>query len=154
MLSDEEKEEINAAAAAYPVRQAAAIDALRIVQRRRGWVPDEAIAGVSEFLKMPAAELDGVASFYNLIFRRPVGRHVILVCDSVSCWLMKSDRLLERMSGILGVETGQTTADGRFTLLPSVCLGACDRAPVMMIDEDLHTDLDGENIDKILERYE
>ncbi len=154
MLSREEKEEIEAAAAAFPVRQSVAIDALRIVQRYRGWVPDEAIDDLGELLEMSTAELDGVASFYNLIFRRPVGRHVILACDSVSCWLLGSDGLMEYISGRLGIASGQTTADGRFTLLPSVCLGACDRAPVMMIDDDLHTNLDAEKVDRILERYE
>ncbi len=146
--------EIEAAMAPYPVRQAAAIDALRIVQRHQGWVSDEAIAELSKLLEMPIAELDGTASFYNLIFRRPVGRHVILACDSVSCWLMDSKKLMSHIAGCLGVDPGRTTADGRFTLLPVVCLGACDRAPAMMIDEDLHTNVDPDRIGEILDKYE
>ncbi|MCL4473314.1 MAG: NADH-quinone oxidoreductase subunit NuoE [Actinobacteria bacterium] len=153
MLSEEEEKEIEAETARYESRQAAAIEALRIVQRHRGWVSDEAVRGLAEFLKMTPAGLDSIASFYSLIFRRPVGRHVIMVCDSVSCWLMGSERARDHIMDRLGVGLGETTPDGRFTLLPIVCIGACDQAPAMMVDEDLHTDLDAASIDEILDRY-
>jgi NADH-quinone oxidoreductase subunit E len=153
MLTDEEKREIEAQAAHFEDRRAAAIDALRIVQRRRGWVPDEVIRPLAEFLKMAPVELDGVASFYNEIFRRPVGRHVIQVCDSVSCWIVGTENVLESLIERLGIGLGGTTDDGRFTLLPIICIGACDHAPAMMIDEDLHTDIDAGAIDEILDRY-
>ena len=154
MLSDEERQEIEAEVAIYAQKRAACIEALKVVQQHRGWVSDEAIDDLAEMLEMNAAELDGVATFYNLIFRKPVGRHVILVCDSVSCWIMGYDNLREHLKSRLGIALGETTADGRFTLLPSVCLGACDRAPVMMIDDDLHLDLTPEKIDQILAGYE
>jgi NADH-quinone oxidoreductase subunit E len=153
MLTDEEKREIEAQAAHFEGRRGAAIDALRIVQHRRGWVPDEVIRPLAEFLGMTPAELEGVASFYNEIFRRPVGRHVIQVCDSISCWIVGSENVLRRLMDRLGIGMGGTTADGRFTLLPIICIGACDHAPAMMIDEDLHTDIDAGGIDEILERY-
>ncbi|MHB8143790.1 MAG: NADH-quinone oxidoreductase subunit NuoE [Thermoleophilia bacterium] len=153
MLSKDEKGEIEAEAARYETRQAAAIDAMRIVQRRRGWVSDEAIAELAAFLQMPAAQLDSVASFYNQIFRRPVGRHVIQICDSVSCWLTGCEPLRDHLARELGVGLGGTTADGRFTLLPVACLGACDQAPAMLVDEDLHTGLDAGSIGAILDRY-
>ena len=86
---------------------------------------------------MTPAELDGVATFYNLIFRKPVGRHVILVCDSVSCWMHGlRDAARPPASAPGHRSSGETTADGRFTLLPIVCLGACDQAPAMMVDDD------------------
>ena len=154
MLSEDEKGEIEAEAARYETRQAAAIDAMRIVQRRRGWISDEAIAELAAFLRMPAAQLDSVASFYNQIFRRPVGRHVIQICDSVSCWLTGYEPLRDHLVRRLGVGFGETTADGRFTLLPVACLGACDQAPAMLVDEDLHTGLEAGSISAILERYE
>jgi NADH-quinone oxidoreductase subunit E len=94
-----------------------------------------------------------VATFYNLIFRKPVGKHVIMVCDSVSCWIMGYDKIRERLCSRLAIELGQTTVDNRFTLLPIVCLGACDHAPVMMVDGDLHVDLDDRKIDQVLEKY-
>jgi NADH-quinone oxidoreductase subunit E len=154
MLSPEEKNEIDAAAAHYPLKRAAGIDALRIVQRHRGWISDETLCAVAAALEMTPTDLDSVATFYNLIFRRPVGRHIILVCDSVSCWIMGYDNLLDHLKRRLGIDLGQTTADGRFTLLPHVCLGACDQAPVMMIDDQLYGFLDAGKIDAILASFE
>jgi NADH-quinone oxidoreductase subunit E len=154
VLSPEERHEIELELGHYPNKRAVSIDAMRIVQRRRGWVSDEALKDIAELLEMPVDELDSVATFYNLIFRKPVGRHVIMVCDSVSCWIVGYDRVREHLTNRLGVKMGETTPDGRFTLLPIVCLGTCDRAPAMMIDDDLHRDLDPVKIDAILENYE
>ncbi len=153
MLTDEERNEIEAEARNYPRRQAVSIDALRIVQRHRGWISDESLADIAELLGTSVAELDGVASFYNLIHRKPVGRHVVYVCDSVSCWILGYEKLRAALTARLGVPLGQTTADGRFTLLPIVCLGCCDRAPALMVDGDLHTNVEPAGIDGILERY-
>lgn len=153
MLTPEEIEEIQAEFQRYEQKRAVCIEALKIVQRRRGWVSDDALRDVARYLEMTADELDAVATFYNFIYRKPVGRHVILVCDSVSCWIMGYDRILARLKGRLGIGFGETTADGRFTLLPNVCLGACDHAPVMMIDEDLYLDVDPQMLDRILDQY-
>ncbi|HEU0139388.1 MAG TPA: NADH-quinone oxidoreductase subunit NuoE [Bryobacteraceae bacterium] len=153
MLSDEERREIEQEFPRYPTRQAVSIDAMKIVQKHRGWVSDEALHDIAELLGMPASELDSVATFYNLIFRRPVGRHVIFLCDSVSCWIMDYERQRRHITEKLGIGFGETTGDGRFTLLPIVCLGACDHAPAMMIDGDYHLDLDPQKIDTILEDY-
>lgn len=153
MLTPEEREEIEREFAHYPTKEAVCIDAMKIVQRRRGWVSDESLRDIAEFLGMSEDELDGVATFYNLIFRKPVGRHVIMVCDSVSCWIMGYERLRTQLASQLGIKMGETTPDGRFTLLPIVCLGACDHAPVMMVDDELHRDLDPEKIGGVLDRY-
>jgi NADH-quinone oxidoreductase subunit E len=153
LLSPEERQEIEAELAHYPNKQAVSIDAMKIVQRHRGWVSDESLRDIAEFLRMSTDDLDSVATFYNLIFRKPVGRHVIMVCDSVSCWIMGCDRVREHLCSRLGIKPGETTADGRFTLLPIVCLGACDHAPVMMVDDDLHQDLDTGRFDNLLEKY-
>ena len=153
MLTEEEKQEIEAEFRLYEQKQAACIEALKIVQRHRGWVSDEAIHDLAQFLDMTPDELDNVATFYNLIFRRPVGRHVILACDSVSCWIMGYDRIREHLTARLGIDLGETSPDGRFTLLPNVCLGTCDHAPALMIDNDLYTDLDTAKIDEILAKY-
>jgi NADH-quinone oxidoreductase subunit E len=152
MLSDEETHEIEAEMQHYPTKQAVCIDALKIVQKHRGWISDESIRDIAAFLQLPSDQLDGVATFYNLIFRRPVGRHVIFYCNSVSCWLMGCDRLRDQLTRSLGIRVGETTPDGRFTLLPIVCLGACDRAPAAMVDDEVHTDLDAENVAARLER--
>ncbi len=153
MLSDEERREIEAEVKHYEHAQAACIEAMKIVQRHRGWVSDEDIRDIGEMLNMSTADLDGVATFYNLIFRRPVGKHVIMVCNSISCWVMGYDAMLERLKSSLGIDYGQTTGDGRFTLLPIVCLGTCDHAPALMIDDDLHQDVEPGKIDAILEQY-
>jgi len=153
MLTPEERAEIEAEAAHYPDRKSVTIDAMRIVQRRRGWISDETLRDLAEFLEMTPDDLDGIATFYNLIYRKPVGRHVITVCDSVSCWIMGYGRIREHLIKQLGIGMGETTPDGRFTLLPIVCLGACDHAPVMMVDDDTHLDLTPEKVDRILERY-
>jgi NADH-quinone oxidoreductase subunit E len=153
MLTPEERAEIEAEFPHYPNRKAVCVDAMKIVQKHRGWLSDEALRDIGELLGMSSTELDGIATFYNLLFRHPVGRHVIYLCDSVSCWIMGSDRQCKHICERLSVKLGETTANDRFTLLPIVCLGACDRAPVMMIDDDTHFDLTPEKIDGILEQY-
>lgn len=153
MLTAEEQQEIEAELARYPTRQAVCIDAMKIVQRHRGWVSDESIHDIADLLEMSPADLDGVATFYNLIFRKPVGRHVVMLCNSVSCWIMGYERMREHLTKRLGIQFGETTPDNRFTLLPIVCLGACDHAPAMLVDNELHADLDADRIDRVLETY-
>ncbi len=153
MLSEEEKHEIDMELAQYPNAQAISIDALKIVQRHRGWVSDDALNDLAEYLKLTPADLDGVATFYNLIFREPVGRHVILVCNSVTCWALGYERIHAALKDRLGIDFGGTTEDRRFTMLPTVCIGICDHAPALMIDEDTYTDLDENRLDPLLERY-
>lgn len=149
-LSDEEIAEIEAEVAHLPNRQAAAIDALKIVQGKRGWISDESLIAIARQLLMSPEELDSIATFYNLIYRKPVGEQVILFCDSVSCWIMGGDKVCARIKQQLGIDYGQTTKDNRYTLLPVTCLGDCDHAPVMMIGEELHRDLTQDSIDAIL----
>ncbi len=153
MLTPEERQEIEAELPRYPQKQAVCIDAMKIVQRHRGWVSDESIRDIAELLGMSADDLDGVATFYNLIHRKPVGRHVILLCNSVSCWIMGYERLHQRLCKRLGVQFGETTSDERFTLLPIVCLGTCDHAPALMIGNDLHVDVTPDSMDQVLENY-
>ncbi len=153
MLSATEKEEIEAEIRDYAPKSAVVIEAMKIVQRHRRWVSDEGIRDIAELLEMTPAEVDSVASFYNLIFRQPVGRHVILLCDSISCWIMGCERLRERLTARLGIQPGETSTDGEFTLLPIVCLGTCDHAPALMIDNDLYRDLDPDKVDQVLEHH-
>jgi NADH-quinone oxidoreductase subunit E len=153
MLTETEIQEINVELAHCATKASASVEALNIVQRHRGWVPDEAVKDVAAMLDMTPDELDAVATFYSFLFRRPVGRHVILVCDSISCWVMGYNPLLDVLKTKLGVTFGETTADKRFTLLPISCIGACDRAPAMMVDEDLYGPVTPETMDEILKKY-
>ena len=153
-LSDEEVALIEHECAHLPDRQSAAIDAMMIVQKHRGWVSDASLAAIGRLLGMSTAALDAIATFYNRIFRQPVGRHVVMVCDSVSCFIMGADGLARDIQMHLGVGYGETTPDGRFTLLPIVCLGACDKAPTMLVDEELIENVRAEDLDAILGRFE
>ncbi|HTX89173.1 MAG TPA: NADH-quinone oxidoreductase subunit NuoE [Bacteroidales bacterium] len=154
MLSEKEKHEILEEAKQYPYLKAVCLDALKIVQKHRGWVSDEAVREVSDFIGAPAEEVEGVATFYSRIYRYPVGRHVILLCDSLSCMIMGYERLYDHLVNKLGIRFGETTPDGRFTLLPISCLGDCDHAPSLMIDDELYHELTIQKIDELLEKYQ
>jgi NADH-quinone oxidoreductase subunit E len=151
-LTAEEKREIAEEQKRYPDRRAACVEALKIAQRSRGWVSDETLRELADHLGMTADELDGVATFYNMIFRRPVGRHVIFLCDSVSCWVMGEEALRAQLKERLGIDFGQTTVDGEYTLLPVACLGTCDHAPALLLDRELHGDLTETRIDALIAR--
>lgn len=153
MLSEAERQEIEKELEHYEYKRAACIEALKILQRHRGWVSDEGLADLAPLVEMSTAELDNVATFYNLIYRQPVGEHVILLCDSISCWLMGYENIRDYLQDHLGIKYGETTPDGKFTLIPMVCLGTCDHAPAMMVGEDLHRDLTPEKIDEIINKY-
>jgi NADH-quinone oxidoreductase subunit E len=154
MLTDDERTEIEATLHHYPHRRSAAAGAMRIVQSHRGFLSDEALADIGAFLGMSVEELDARATFANMLFRRPVGRHVILICDSDCCYVMAYEQMRAHISARLGIELGETTPDGRFTFLPIVCLAQCDHAPAMQIDDQFYGDLTPERIDEILTRYE
>jgi len=153
MLTQEEINAIDHEVKLLPYKKAAVIEALKIVQKERGWVSDSSIREVADYLDMSPAEVDSVATFYNLIFRKEVGRHVILLCDSISCYVMKYQKIYEALQQKLQIKFGETTADRRFTLLPNACLGCCDHAPALMIDEDLYTDVTIEQLDEFLKKY-
>lgn len=142
VLSEQELAAIDAELAHVPYPAAAAIDALKIVQAHRGWVSDASLVAIARHLQMSATELDGIATFYNLIFRRPVGENIILLCNSVSCWIKGCEKLQRQISAQLEIAPGETTADNKYTLLPVTCLGACDKAPVLMVGDELHQDVD------------
>jgi NADH-quinone oxidoreductase subunit E len=154
VLSKEEKSEIESCFEQYKFKEAACIEALKIIQRSRGWTSDDDIGDIAEFLGLTPDELDSVATFYSFIFRRPVGRHIIYVCDSVSCWVMGFEKVVLHIKTRLGIDLGETSADGKFTLLPAACIGACEQAPAMFIDDKIYGNLDENKIDEILSGFE
>lgn len=153
ILTEEQIEEIEEIARHFPMKSAACIEGLKVVQKYHRWVSDQALKELAEVLEMSPDAIDSVATYYNLIFRRPVGRHVILVCNSVSCYIMGYEEIIASLKNILGIEYGETTPDDRFTLLSVPCLGDCDHAPVLMIGDDLHRNLTAEKLGEILEKY-
>jgi len=152
-LADWERAAIDEELEKYEDAGAVGVEALRAVQAERGWVSDEALRAVADYTGIPAARLEGVATFHNLVFRQPVGRHVVLLCDSVSCWICGYDELRERLVRRLGIGYGETDDDSRFTLLPSVCLGNCNKAPALMIDGDHYGNPGDDELESILEKY-
>lgn len=153
MLTTEEKKDIEKVISIMPVRKSACIEALKVVQNHRRWISDESLKDVAAYMQMTVEELDSVATFYNLLFRKPVGRHVILICDSISCWVMGYEKIKDHLTNKLGIRYGETTPDDRFTLLPNCCLGTCDTAPALMIGRDLYKNVTVEQLDEILAKY-
>ncbi|TQV71185.1 NADH-quinone oxidoreductase subunit NuoE [Exilibacterium tricleocarpae] len=149
-LSEAEIAEIRAEVSHYEYPQAASIEALKVVQKYRGWVSDESLRAVAKLLEMSAEQLDGVATFYSLIFRRPVGENMLMLCDGISCWMLGCEQVKARIQERLGIDYGETSPDNKFTLLPVTCQGACDRAPVLLKNMQLYTHLSAAGIDALL----
>lgn len=149
-LSEQELAEIDHEINIMETREAAGIEALKVVQSYRGWVSDESLFAIADYLRMSTAELEGVATFYNLIYRQPVGKYVIHICDSISCHLTGFQGVLNAIQIHLNIDYGQTTNDGLFTLLSNVCLGGCDKAPVMMIGKTHYENLTPDKAVEIL----
>lgn len=137
----------------YEQPRAACIDALKVVQATHGWVPDAAIPAIASLLGITEADVESVATFYSMIFRQPVGRHVIKICDSIACYLTGYEEVIAAVRDATGLDWGQTSEDGRFTLLPVCCLGNCDKAPSLMIDDDTWGPVAPDDIAALLERY-
>ncbi len=126
------------------------IDVLRAIQSHYGWVPDAGVELTASILGLTPMEVEEIATFYDKIFRYPVGRFVIHLCDSICCWTRGAEELADHLQKTLNVSFGQTTADGLFTLLPSCCLGCCGIAPAVMIDQQFYGPLTPETADELL----
>lgn len=151
-LSPAEIAEINAEIGHYPDKAAVAIEALKIVQKYRRWISDDCLVAIAELLDIAPAQLEAVATFYNLIYRQPVGKTVIHYCNSVCCWMLGSDRIGESLCRHLHTEPGEMSANGDYTVLPIVCLGACDHAPVVMVGEKLLLEVTENTVNEIFSR--
>jgi NADH-quinone oxidoreductase subunit E len=126
----------------YPTTEAVLLPALHLAQRAwGGWLPDEAIAAVASELNLPVSKVYGVVTFYDLYHQSPVGRHRIRVCTNLSCQLRGAEEIMELLHQELGVGEDEITPDGRCTYVHFECLGSCDTAPMMMVDEDYHENL-------------
>ena len=149
-FSDAARRELEAVLARYPDKEAAILPALHLAQREFGYVSDEAILRVAEILGFTPARIEGVATFYTMYNRRPVGKYHVQICRNISCSLMGAEHLIEHVSKKLGIKPGETTADGKFTLTKVECLGSCGTAPVLQLNDDYHEDLTEEKIDALL----
>jgi NADH-quinone oxidoreductase subunit E len=127
-----------------------AVNVMYALQAHYGYLSDEAVFEAAELLGMTPLEIEELATFYDFIYRKPVGRYVIHVCDSTTCWMFGHESVLDYLAGKLGASAGETSVDGLFTLLPVCCVGYCDHAPVMLINGKPYGDLTPESIDEIL----
>ena len=135
MIPEQLKTSLEQRIAAAVTNREAAVDVMKELQRHYGWLTDEAVEEAALLLGLSPLQIEELATFYEMIYRRPVGRHVVHVCDSISCWSLGGETLLETLARSLDINPGATTADGTVTLLPCSCLGNCGESPCMMIDE-------------------
>ncbi|MDX1837791.1 NADH-quinone oxidoreductase subunit NuoE [Legionella taurinensis] len=156
LISAERISEINSWIAKYPAdqKQSAVMSALRIVQEEHGYLSPELMDAVADYLEMPAIAVYEVATFYTMYEHKPIGRHLVNVCTNISCKLMGSSEVVNYLQSKLGIQLGETTADGRFTLRSVECLGACVNAPMMQVNKEYHENLNPEKIDHVLEQYQ
>jgi NADH-quinone oxidoreductase subunit E len=150
LLPAEEIAELKRQIAAVHESRELIVEVLQAVQKRHGWVSDAGVELAAELLGLSPLQVDEVATFYDKIYRSPVGRKVIHVCDSICCWSREAETIYRHLQQTLGIAPGETTSDGLFTLLPTCCLGACGEAPAMRIGERLYGELTVERIDEIL----
>ncbi len=144
MFSDQTEAKFEKLVEAYPRKRSALIPMLLIAQEEQGWVKPEAIDYVARVLDMTPSDVDSVASFYTLLHRNPVGKHVIQVCTNLSCMLCGSDNIERTLEEQLGIKVGETTSDGMFTLIEAECLGSCTTAPVVQVNGEFRENLDSQ----------
>ncbi|MDA8087574.1 MAG: NAD(P)H-dependent oxidoreductase subunit E [Nitrospiraceae bacterium] len=138
----------------YPASSAALMPALYEARRQFGWLSPEALSAVADALNLPKAAVRSTASFYGMFNQGKTGRHLVRICTNVACMVLGAGSVLEKLEARYGLTPGGTSRDGRFSLAVTECIGACDKGPAMLVDDDMHTDLTGERITEVLERYE
>jgi NADH-quinone oxidoreductase subunit E len=150
MIPESLKTELQARISHAVTRREAAVDVLKALQAHYGWLTDEAVEEAAELLGLTPLQVDELATFYEMLYRRPVGKRVIHVCDSISCWSLGGEALIDHFSRHLGIKPGETTEDGAFTLLPCCCLGNCREAPTVMIGDTIYDRVTPELAEQIL----
>jgi NADH-quinone oxidoreductase E subunit len=153
MLSESAIKELEEIRVKYPNSRSALLPALYIAQREYGWLSPEAMQAVSSALNIPPAIVKGVSTFYAMFKHKPMGKHLIQVCTNISCMILDSESLVDFLKKKYGLEEGGTTTDGRFSLIIMECIGGCDVAPVMLVDNDFYGNLNEERMVEILEGY-
>lgn len=152
MIPDTLKEELQERVDAAVHPREAAVAVMKEMQQHYGWLTDEALKEAAELLGLSTLQLEELATFYEMIYRKPVGKRVIHVCDSISCWALGGESLLHHLAEYLSIAVGETTQDGMFTLLPCCCLGNCGESPTMMVGEAVYGRLTLEKCKEILEQ--
>jgi NADH-quinone oxidoreductase E subunit len=136
----------------YPRKRSALIPSLQLAQKETGYLSNEVIAEIARIFELSPNEVNEVASFYTMLYKKPVGKYVIQVCTNISCMLCDAEKILDHLVRRLGIKPGETSADRKFTLIEVECLGSCGTSPVIQINEDYYEDLTTEKVDQILDR--
>lgn len=150
MLSAEARQKIEALKGEYETNRSALIPALHLAQGDQGWLSEETQAEVASLLSLTPQSVREVVTFYTMFYQRPVGKYVLQVCRNLSCCLHGGHRLQHRIEEKLGIREGETTQDGRFTLISVECLGSCGTAPVVMVNDRYHENVTPEALDRLL----
>jgi NADH-quinone oxidoreductase subunit E len=151
MISADLKESLRRKIASADHPRELAVDVVFTLQEHHRYLSDELLLEAAELLGMTPLELEEIATFYEFIYREPVGKYVVHVCDGAVCWMQNHQAVMDDLQRKLGIRLGETTPDGLFTLLPACCIGYCDRAPAMMINRRVYGELTTEKVDAILE---
>jgi NADH-quinone oxidoreductase subunit E len=149
-LSSESQQQIKALLERYPTRRAVMLPALHLATREFPYIDDEVCQAVADLLQVPMVDVKGVATFYTMFPTAPQGKYLLQVCINLPCSLGGARRLLRFLESQLGISVGETTPDGRYTLRGMECLAACDKAPMMYINEDMYTHLTEEKLAQVL----
>ena len=150
MISEQAKEKMRGLAARYPVARSAVLPSLYVAQEEEGYISDAGLQAVAEAIGLTVDDVESVATFYTMYNQQPLGKRVIRVCTSISCYLRGCDTLVEHLEARLGIKRGETTPDGTYTLLTAECLASCGTAPVMQVNGEFVENVSLEKADAVL----
>ena len=153
MISEQAKQRMRALASRYPVARSAVMPALYIAQQEEGYITQEALQAVAEAIGITVGDVESVATFYTMYYQQPPGRKVIKVCTSISCYLRNCDALLKHLEQRLGINRGETTADGNYTLMTTECLASCGTAPVLQVNNEFVENVTPEMVDALIDEW-
>ncbi|MBN1571364.1 MAG: NADH-quinone oxidoreductase subunit NuoE [Acidobacteria bacterium] len=151
MLSEEANQQIQALMSKYPQKRSALIPSLLLAQKEAGYLTNEIVCEIARIFDLTPNEVYEVATFYTMLYKKPVGKYVIQVCTNISCMLCNAEKIVEHLTAKLGIGFGETTPDGKYTLLEVECLGSCGTSPVMQINDAYYEELTPEKVDQILD---
>ncbi|MCR3755209.1 MAG: NADH:quinone oxidoreductase subunit E [Candidatus Westeberhardia cardiocondylae] len=152
-FNNEEKEYIKKEKENHENTKSAVIEIIKFIQKKYNWVSDEHINSIAKILNITNIELEEITTFYSQIFRKPIGKNIIRYCDSIVCYINNYKIVQKEIENILKIKPGETTKDKKFTLLPTCCLGNCDKSPVIMINNNTYTNMQPNKISMLLNKY-
>lgn len=153
-FSPDKLNQVNELISRYPHKEAAVLPVLYLAQKEFGYLSPESIEYVAKLMEIPTARLYGTVSFYSLLYMKPMGRHHIQVCRTFPCALLGAEKITDSIKRRLGIDIGETTADGKFTLSEVECLASCGTGPMMQINDEYYENLSEEKIEAILKDLE